>query len=82
MLKFIIIMADCHVCLLAGETQDSQEFSPSCSDRCYVPSPNCFTSKYVPRLFFCPPSSHVHFILPFFPNGNSHFKGDLLFNQV
>ncbi|KAG7269592.1 hypothetical protein CRUP_028644, partial [Coryphaenoides rupestris] len=30
------------------ETQDSQEFSPSCSDRCYVPSPNCFTSKYGP----------------------------------
>ncbi|KAF7661665.1 hypothetical protein LDENG_00256400 [Lucifuga dentata] len=24
------------------ETQDSQEFSPSCSERSYVPSPNCF----------------------------------------
>ncbi|XP_071399875.1 mitogen-activated protein kinase kinase kinase 14 [Centroberyx affinis] len=26
------------------ETQDSQEFSPSCSERSYVPSPNCFIS--------------------------------------
>ncbi|XP_053708789.1 mitogen-activated protein kinase kinase kinase 14 [Synchiropus splendidus] len=25
------------------ETQDSQEFSPSCLKRSYVPSPNCFT---------------------------------------
>ncbi|KAM9844297.1 mitogen-activated protein kinase kinase kinase 14 isoform 1-T2 [Aulostomus maculatus] len=25
------------------ETQDSQEFSPSCFERSYVPSPNCFT---------------------------------------
>ncbi|KAL3053334.1 hypothetical protein OYC64_005799 [Pagothenia borchgrevinki] len=27
------------------ETQDSQQFSPSCSERSYVPSPNCFTSS-------------------------------------
>ncbi|XP_060883182.1 mitogen-activated protein kinase kinase kinase 14 [Labrus mixtus] len=27
------------------ETQDSQEFSPSCSERSFVPSPNCFTSN-------------------------------------
>ncbi|KAF3699963.1 Mitogen-activated protein kinase kinase kinase 14 [Channa argus] len=26
------------------ETQDSQEFSPSCYERSFVPSPNCFTS--------------------------------------
>lgn len=29
-----------------GETQDSQEFSPSCSERSFVPSPNCFISRY------------------------------------
>lgn len=29
-----------------GETQDSQEFSPSCFERSFVPSPNCFTSRY------------------------------------
>ncbi|XP_008302499.1 mitogen-activated protein kinase kinase kinase 14 [Stegastes partitus] len=33
----IIAQAEC-------ETQDSQEFSPSCSERSFVPSPNCFTS--------------------------------------
>ncbi|XP_034568044.1 mitogen-activated protein kinase kinase kinase 14 [Notolabrus celidotus] len=27
------------------ETQDSQEFSPSCSERPYAPSPNCYTSR-------------------------------------
>lgn len=27
------------------ESQDSQEFSPSCSERSFVPSPNCFTSS-------------------------------------
>ncbi|XP_035470607.1 mitogen-activated protein kinase kinase kinase 14 isoform X2 [Scophthalmus maximus] len=27
------------------ETQDSQEFSPSCFERSFVPSPNCFTSS-------------------------------------
>ncbi|XP_016896137.1 mitogen-activated protein kinase kinase kinase 14 [Cynoglossus semilaevis] len=27
------------------ETQDSQEFSPSCFKRSFVPSPNCFTSS-------------------------------------
>ncbi|XP_055366855.1 mitogen-activated protein kinase kinase kinase 14 isoform X2 [Betta splendens] len=27
------------------ETQDSQEFSPSCSERLFVPSPNCFISS-------------------------------------
>ncbi|XP_056144769.1 mitogen-activated protein kinase kinase kinase 14 isoform X2 [Lampris incognitus] len=27
------------------ETQDSQEFSPSCLERSYVLSPNCFTSR-------------------------------------
>ncbi|TNN41172.1 Mitogen-activated protein kinase kinase kinase 14 [Liparis tanakae] len=27
------------------ETQDSQEFSPSCSERSFFPSPNCFTSS-------------------------------------
>ncbi|XP_034045758.1 mitogen-activated protein kinase kinase kinase 14 isoform X2 [Thalassophryne amazonica] len=27
------------------ETQDSQEFSPSCSERSYVPTPNCFISS-------------------------------------
>ncbi|CAJ1076112.1 mitogen-activated protein kinase kinase kinase 14 [Xyrichtys novacula] len=27
------------------ETQDSQEFSPSCSERSFLPSPNCFTSS-------------------------------------
>ncbi|XP_070779180.1 mitogen-activated protein kinase kinase kinase 14 isoform X2 [Enoplosus armatus] len=27
------------------ETQDSQEFSPSCFERSFVPSPNCFTSN-------------------------------------
>uniref|UniRef100_UPI0037E81BE4 mitogen-activated protein kinase kinase kinase 14 n=1 Tax=Semicossyphus pulcher TaxID=241346 RepID=UPI0037E81BE4 len=26
------------------ETQDSQEFSPSCLERAFLPSPNCFTS--------------------------------------
>lgn len=30
----------------SGETQDSQEFSPSCFERSFVPSPNCFTSRY------------------------------------
>ncbi|KAM9746462.1 mitogen-activated protein kinase kinase kinase 14 isoform 1-T2 [Menidia menidia] len=34
----IIAQAEC-------ETQDSQEFSPSCSERSFVPSPNCFTSS-------------------------------------
>lgn len=32
--------------LSSGETQDSQEFSPSCFERSFVPSPNCFTSRY------------------------------------
>ncbi|KAL6102549.1 map3k14 [Pungitius sinensis] len=27
------------------ETQDSQEFSPSCFERSFVPSPNCFSSS-------------------------------------
>ncbi|KAM6913587.1 mitogen-activated protein kinase kinase kinase 14 isoform 1-T2 [Lycodopsis pacificus] len=27
------------------ETQDSQEFSPSCLERSFLPSPNCFTSS-------------------------------------
>ncbi|XP_041634331.1 mitogen-activated protein kinase kinase kinase 14 [Cheilinus undulatus] len=30
------------------ETQDSQEFSPSCSKHSFVPSPNCFTSTSLP----------------------------------
>ncbi|XP_011476291.1 mitogen-activated protein kinase kinase kinase 14 [Oryzias latipes] len=34
----IIAQAEC-------ETQDSQEFSPSCYERSFVPSPNCFTSS-------------------------------------
>ncbi|KAK2833205.1 hypothetical protein Q5P01_017094 [Channa striata] len=28
------------------ETQDSQEFSPSCSERSFLPSPNCFTTSH------------------------------------
>ncbi|XP_024127220.1 mitogen-activated protein kinase kinase kinase 14 [Oryzias melastigma] len=34
----IIAQAEC-------ETQDSQEFSPSCYERSFVPLPNCFTSS-------------------------------------
>nr|XP_057904668.1 mitogen-activated protein kinase kinase kinase 14 isoform X2 [Doryrhamphus excisus] len=31
------------------ETQDSQEFSPSCSERPYVPSPSCFLANLQPE---------------------------------
>ncbi|XP_068606219.1 mitogen-activated protein kinase kinase kinase 14 [Brachionichthys hirsutus] len=38
------------------ETQDSQEFSPSCLNRSYVASPNCFTSSL--------PSEHNNVAFP------------------
>ncbi|XP_031717986.1 mitogen-activated protein kinase kinase kinase 14 [Anarrhichthys ocellatus] len=36
--SYFIAQAEC-------ETQDSQEFSPSCFERSFLPSPNCFTSS-------------------------------------
>lgn len=49
--------------LSPGETQDSQEFSPSCSKRSYVPLPNCFSSRYdlYPEVFI-PSALYVQWI--------------------
>ncbi|XP_037545216.1 mitogen-activated protein kinase kinase kinase 14 [Nematolebias whitei] len=51
----IIAQAEC-------ETQDSQEFSPSCFKRSFVPSPNCFTSSHSSEHnnVACPTTASVH----------------------
>ncbi|XP_013878954.1 mitogen-activated protein kinase kinase kinase 14 [Austrofundulus limnaeus] len=49
----IIAQAEC-------ETQDSQEFSPSCFERSFVPSPNCFHSLSLePNNVACPTTASV-----------------------
>ncbi|KAM6904891.1 mitogen-activated protein kinase kinase kinase 14 [Xenentodon cancila] len=51
----IIAQAEC-------ETQESQEFSPSCYDRSFLPSPNCFTSNLSSEHnnVACPTTASVH----------------------
>ncbi|XP_042361122.1 mitogen-activated protein kinase kinase kinase 14 isoform X2 [Plectropomus leopardus] len=43
------------------ETQDSQQFSPSCFKHSYVPSPNCFTSSLSsePNNVACPTTASI-----------------------